>query len=210
MCFLESIKKRTWIISGLCFKDSEWRVTSCFKRLFFKQSIHVCPFVFDTNTIPVNRTTVLQITVSKEMDLCKVGGQSIVVTVDHRSLLLQFKTPSGPCSPFLGQFRVQSFTHQCHARRARWSLWLCRHEELPAVTEHMHQHGVEKRFRRKRCDEPELPASNSALLRPQCELLDDASMSGASQNSGSNENISCWCFCFHFHGYKLFCALSLF
>lgn len=42
----------------------------------------------------VNRTTVLQIPVSKEMDLCKVGGQSIVVTVDHQSLLLQFKTPS--------------------------------------------------------------------------------------------------------------------
>lgn len=142
---------------------------------------HLCLFVFDTNSIPVNRTTVLQIPVSKEMDLCKVGGQSIVVTVDHRSLLLQFKTPSGPCSPSLDQFTVQSFGRQCHARKARCSLWLCRHEELPAVIEYMQQHGVEKRSRRKRLEELEYPSSNNALRRPQCELLDDACVSGAIQ-----------------------------
>lgn len=29
------------------------------------------------------------------MDCCRVGGQSFIVTVNHRSLLLQFKTPAG-------------------------------------------------------------------------------------------------------------------
>lgn len=42
----------------------------------------------------VNRATVLPITVSMEMDCCRVGGQSFIVTVNHRSLLLQFKTPA--------------------------------------------------------------------------------------------------------------------
>lgn len=111
-------------MSGLCSKhevvNSEWIHVSNTSTVFF--NYHLCLFVFHTNTIPVNRTTVLQIPVSKEMDLCKVGGQSIVVTVDHRSLLLQFKTPSGPCSPSLDQFTVQSFGRQCHARIARCSL----------------------------------------------------------------------------------------
>lgn len=29
------------------------------------------------------------------MDCCQVGGQSFIVTVNHQSLLLQFKTPAG-------------------------------------------------------------------------------------------------------------------
>ncbi|XP_070813863.1 histone-arginine methyltransferase CARM1 [Chaetodon trifascialis] len=41
-----------------------------------------------------NRASVFQFTVSKEMDCCRVGGQSFLVTVGKRSLVLQFKTPA--------------------------------------------------------------------------------------------------------------------
>lgn len=53
--------------------------------------------LFDINAHPVDRTTVLQVTLSRKIDCCKVGGQSIVLTLDHQSLLLRFKTPSGQC-----------------------------------------------------------------------------------------------------------------
>ncbi|XP_075951185.1 histone-arginine methyltransferase CARM1 isoform X2 [Anarhichas minor] len=41
-----------------------------------------------------NRASVFQLTVSKEMDCCQVGGQSFLVTVGKQSLLLQFTTPT--------------------------------------------------------------------------------------------------------------------
>lgn len=78
-----------------------------------------------TLTHPVNRTTVLQVAVSKEMDCCKVGGQSIVVTVDNQSLLLRFKTPSGLCTASLDSFRVLEFRRQGYATMAScFSLYL--------------------------------------------------------------------------------------
>lgn len=42
-----------------------------------------------------NRASVFQLTVSKEMDCCQVGGQSFLVSVDKMSLLLQFNSPTG-------------------------------------------------------------------------------------------------------------------
>ncbi|XP_068446576.1 histone-arginine methyltransferase CARM1-like isoform X2 [Clinocottus analis] len=41
-----------------------------------------------------NRASVFQLSVSKEMDCCQVGGQSFLVTVGKQSLLLQFQTPT--------------------------------------------------------------------------------------------------------------------
>lgn len=47
------------------------------------------------NQLSVNRASVFQLTVSKEMECCQVGGQSFLVTVGNQSLLLQFKTTTG-------------------------------------------------------------------------------------------------------------------
>ncbi|XP_061571777.1 histone-arginine methyltransferase CARM1-like [Cololabis saira] len=41
-----------------------------------------------------SRTSVFQFPVREQMDGCQVGGQSFMATVDKRSLLLQFRTPT--------------------------------------------------------------------------------------------------------------------
>lgn len=147
--------------------------------MLFQSSLHCSLSVFSTNTIPANRTTVLQLRLSTEMDCCKVGGQSVVLTVDQRSLLLRFKTPSGPCSAFHGSIL------RVHSSRSRCSRWFYRHEELPTVVgKHLQQRGAEKKSRKKGRSEPKYPVSDIVLRWPRWKQLYDPWVSGASLQHG--------------------------
>ncbi len=81
-------------------KKTNLKISSLNRNLFMVSNsslpcLAVCICVVVTNMFSANRAPIFQVTVSKEMDCCQVGGQSFLVTAGAQSFLLWFKTPAG-------------------------------------------------------------------------------------------------------------------